>query len=383
MKVMNQIARALMPIFERKVRPGKVLMLMGARRVGKSELIENYLSDREPGSYTFLNGEEQRTADLLAERSEATFRRLLGDQKLLIIDEAQKIPDIGLKLKLLVDTMKDVAVVVTGSSMFDLTNRMGEPLVGRSTLLHLHPLAQMELAQYETYAESMSMLEERMVFGGYPELLQYPRWRDKEDYLRDLTDAYLLRDILAFDGIRKSEKLMDLLRLVAYQVGHEVSVDELANNLKGVSRNTVETYLDFLTKVFVLYKVRGFNRNLRKEVTKNHHWYFCDNGVRNALIGNFSALRLRPDAGQLWENYLMAERRKYLDYTERRVERHFWRTYDQQEIDLVEVEGTELRAFEFKWSEKAKFRVPGGWAKTYPDATFDVVKPMTHLDFIT
>lgn len=380
--VMSAIERAVMPVFAKKVRPGKVLLLMGARRVGKSELIAAYLARQEPGSYLLLNGEEQRTADLMAERSEANFRRLMGKQKLLVIDEAQKIPDIGLKLKLLVDTLKDVAVIVTGSSMFDLTNRLGEPLVGRSNMLRLHPLAQMEFSPTETFPDTMARLEERMVFGGYPELLQYPDWRDKAEYLRGMVDSYLLRDILSYDGIRKSEKLMDLLRLIAFQVGHEVGADELSNSIKGLSRNTVESYLDMLTKVFVLYKVRGYSRNMRKEVTKNHRWFFCDTGVRNAVIGNFSPFAMRPDVGQLWENYMMNERRKLIDYTERQADHYFWRTYDRQEIDLVEEEGGQVRAFEFKWLDTAKVRVPGGWAKTYPDATFDVVRPMTHLTFI-
>jgi len=379
----NHIPRALLNRFVDKVRPGKVLILLGARRVGKSELIARYLSDRDPSTFLFLNGEEQQTADLLAERSVAGYQRLLGDRKLLVIDEAQHIPEIGLKLKLIVDHMKDVAVIATGSSMFDLSNRLGEPLVGRSNTLHLFPLAQMEFGTSESYPETLARREERLIFGSYPELEQYPDWRDKEDYLREVVDAYLLRDLLEYDGVRRSEKLMDLLRLIAFQVGKEVSLDELASGLKGISRNTVETYLDLLSKVFVIYNVRGFSRNLRKEVTKTGRWYFYDNGIRNAVIGNFTRLDMRMDRGELWENYLMAERMKFLSYSRRYVNRYFWRTYDQQELDLVEEEGTELRAYEFKWSEKKAARVPGGWKRAYPEASFEVITPKNYLDFIT
>jgi len=376
------ITRALLRQFENKVRPGKVLILLGARRVGKSELIANYLDGRNPDEYLFLNGEEQQTVDLFAERSIANYQRILGHQKLLVIDEAQKIPEIGLKLKLIVDHLKDVAVIATGSSMFDLSDRLGEPLVGRSNTLRLFPLAQMEFNAYEKYPDTLARREARLIFGSYPELEQYPDWRDKEDYLREVVDAYLLRDLLEYDGVRRSEKLMDLLRLIAFQVGKEVSVDELANSLKGISRNTVETYLDLLSKVFVIYNVRGFSRNLRKEVTKSSRWYFYDNGIRNAVINNFNRLDMRLDRGELWENYLMAERMKFLSYERRHASQYFWRTYDQQELDLVEEEAGELRGFEFKWTAKRTIKAPGGWTRAYPEATFGVITPDNYLDFI-
>jgi uncharacterized protein len=376
------ITRALLRQFENKVRPGKVLILLGARRVGKSALIASYLEGRNPDEYLFLNGEEQQTVDLFAERSIANYQRILGHQKLLVIDEAQKIPEIGLKLKLIVDHLKDVAVIATGSSMFDLSDRLGEPLVGRSNTLRLFPLAQMEFNAYEKYPDTLARREERLIFGSYPELEQYPDWRDKEDYLREVADAYLLRDLLEYDGVRRSEKLMDLLRLIAFQVGKEVSLDELANGLKGISRNTVETYLDLLSKVFVIYQVRGFSRNLRKEVTKSSRWYFYDNGIRNAVINNFNRLDMRLDKGELWENYLMAERMKFLSYERRHANQYFWRTYDQQELDLVEEEAGELRGFEFKWNIRRAIKAPGGWKKAYPEATFEVITPDNYLDFI-
>ncbi|MCF8460630.1 MAG: ATP-binding protein [Flavobacteriales bacterium] len=375
------IERMLLNELRKRVRPGKVLILLGARRVGKTELINRYLEERD--DYLLLTGEDQRTVNELDERSVTNLQRIIGDKKLLVIDEAQKIPEIGVKLKLIVDHIKGVAVIATGSSVFDLSNKLGEPLVGRSTTLHLHPLAQMEFAPNEDYLATKAKLEERLIFGGYPELEQYTSWKEKERYLRDVVNAYLLRDLLEYDGIKKSDKIMALLRLIAFQVGKEVNVDELASNLKGISRNTVESYLDLLSKVFVIYKVGGFSRNLRKEVTKMNRWYFHDNGVRNAIISNFNRLDQRMDKGELWENYLMAERMKCLDYNGKYVNRCFWRTYDQQELDLVEEEAAMLRSYEFKFNPKRNVKVPGGWARAYPDATFEVINTDNYLDFIT
>jgi len=379
----KHIQRAVFNEFKLKVRPQKVLILLGARRVGKTELIKEYLAEKSPNEYLLLNGDDQQTLDLLEERSITNYKRVLGDTKLLVIDEAQKVPDIGAKLKLMVDSIEGIQIIATGSSVFDLTNKLGEPLVGRSSTLRLYPLAQLELSKEETYPVTVSKLEERLIFGGYPELEHIDSWNEKISYLDDVISSNLLRDILEYDGIKKSDKLIDLLRLIAFQVGKEVSVEELANNLKGISRNTVETYLDLLAKVFIIYKVRGFSKNLRKEIAKTSRWYFYDNGIRNALIRNFNTLNMRNDIGELWENYIMAERIKYNTYTNKLVDYYFWRTYDKQEIDLVEEEKGELRAFEFKWNVKKKIKAPGGWAKTYPDASYEVITRSNYLDFIT
>lgn len=226
---------------------------------------------------------------------------------MLAIDEAQHIPDIGMKLKLMVDEIEGLRLVVTGSSVFDLSNTLGEPLVGRSTIIQLFPLAQMEYGKYENLLETKENLEDLLIFGGYPELAHLSNNNDKITYLEGIVNSYLLKDILAYDGIKKSDKILDLLRLLAFQVGKEMSVDELSKGLKGISRNTVESYLDLLSKVFIIYKVGGYSGNLRKEVTKSNRWYFVDNGIRNAIIRNFNPLNLRMDTGELWENYLMAE----------------------------------------------------------------------------
>tara|TARA_R110002050_G_scaffold158191_2_gene286979 strand:+ start:775 stop:1923 length:1149 start_codon:yes stop_codon:yes gene_type:complete len=374
--------RAILKEFKRKLQPNKVLILLGARRVGKTALIKKYLENIPASEYLLLNGEDQRAINLLEERSITNFKRVIGNAKILIIDEAQKVPDIGAKLKLIVDEIDGIMVIATGSSVFDLSNKLGEPLVGREKTIHLFPLAQMEFSKNETYVQTTEKLEERLIFGSYPELEKIPDWNDKAEYLEGLVNSYLLKDILEFEGIKKADKIMDLLRLISFQMGKEVSVEELAKNLKGISRNTIENYLDLLSKVFILYKVTGFSRNLRKEVTKSNRWFFYDNGVRNAIIRNFNPLNLRNDIGDLWENYLMAERQKFNSYTQKRVNRYFWRTYDQQEIDLIEEEADHLSAFEFKWSPSKSPKIPGGWKNAYPEASFKVINTNNYLDFI-
>ena len=375
--------RAIFDEFKQKVRPQKVLILLGARRVGKTEFITKYLKNYASNEYLLLNGEDQKTVDAFQNRSVDNYKRILGKQKLLVIDEAQKIPEIGQKLKLIVDEIKGISVIVTGSSVFDLSNKLGEPLVGRENTIRLFPLAQLEFKQHENYIDTIGKLEERLIFGGYPELEQYTEWTEKANYLEGIVNSYLLRDILEYGGIKKADKIMDLLRLIAFQVGKEVNIEELASSLKGISRNTVESYLDLLSKVFIIYKVSGFNRNLRKEVTKMSRWYFYDNGIRNAVIRNFNNLNFRMDKGELWENYLMAERIKYNSYNNKRVNSYFWRTYDQQELDLVEEDAGILRGYEFKWNSRKKAKIPGGWKNSYPDAEFHVVNPDNYLDFIT
>ena len=378
---MEIINRAIFNEVKAQIKPGRVLLLLGARRVGKSHLLRQVISELNPSELLLLNGEDQTTIDRMAVRSVENFMVLLGNAKFLFIDEAQNIPDIGTKLKLLVDEIPTVHVIVTGSSMFELTNKLGEPLVGRSHIIQLFPFAQLEYQPYENIIETDSRLEQRLIYGSYPELIHLPDIEEKKDYLEGLVSSYLLKDILAYEGIKKADKIIDLLRLIAFQIGNEVSIDELSINLKGISRNTIESYLDLLSKVFVIYPVKGFSRNLRKEISKSNRWYFYDNGIRNALIRNYNPLSLRNDIGQLWENYLMSERMKVNAYLKRRVNTYFWRTYDQQEIDLVEESGTDLAAFEFKWN-KSKVKIPTAWKNNYSDTTFEVIHKEDYLNFV-
>ncbi|TDE46646.1 ATP-binding protein [Flavobacterium rhamnosiphilum] len=378
----NYLKRALFQDFGKKVLSNKVLILLGARRVGKTELLKNYLQTIPDGSYLQLNGEDINDANLLKERSVANYKRLLLNIDLLVIDEAQTIPDIGLILKLIVDSIDGIKIIATGSSIFDLNNTLGEPLVGRKNTLYLFPLAQMEYSKYENYKQTTEKLEERLLFGSYPELIQYSDWEDKKEYLYEIINSYLLKDILVFEGIKHADKIYDLLRLIAYQLGKEVSLQELANQLQ-MSKNTVATYLDLLSKVFIIFKVEGFSRNLRKEIVKSSRWYFYDNGIRNGIITNFNRLDFRTDVGDLWENYLAVERVKKQNYLKIKSNNYFWRTYDQQELDWLEETADKLSGFEFKWNETKKVKIPAAFAKAYPDATFEVINKSNYLDFIT
>jgi len=377
----NYLKRAIANEFNHKLLPNKVLILLGARRVGKTELINNYLQNIPSESFLKLNGEDINDASLLKERSVINYQRLLLNIDLLVIDEAQIIPDIGLILKLIVDSIPGIKVIATGSSVFDLNNKLGEPLVGRKNTVYLFPLAQIEFAPYENYKQTAENLEQRLLFGGYPELEQYTDWEDKKEYLYEIINSYLLKDILIYDGIKHSNKIYDLLRLIAYQLGKEVSLQELATQLQ-MSKNTVSNYLDLLSKVFIIFKVEGFSRNLRKEIVKSSRWYFYDNGIRNGIISNFNRLDSRTDVGDLWENYLASERVKKQNYQKIKVKNYFWRTYDQQELDWLEEIGDYLHGFEFKWNEKKKAKIPTAFAKAYPDAMFDVINKSNYLDFI-
>ncbi len=378
---MNYYSRAILKEFERKLIPNKVLILLGARRVGKTEFIKYYLQQLHPKNHLLLNGEDFNDQALLRERTKTNYARVFSGISLLVIDEAQNIPEIGLILKFIADNIEGLKIAATGSSMFDLTNKLGEPLVGRKNVLHLFPLSQIEYSEKENYKQTLENLEQRMIFGAYPELETYNEWQDKEDYLIEIRNSYLLKDILSFEGIKQSQKIYDLLRLIAFQIGKEVSLSELGQQLQ-MSKNTVAKYLDLLTKVFVLFKIDGFSRNLRKEISKSNRWYFYDNGIRNALIGNFNRLKMRNDVGELWENYLVAERIKKQHYYKLKSDNYFWRTYDQQELDWLEVNHDTLNAFEFKWNESRKVKIPTGFKKAYPEASFSVINPKNYLDFV-
>jgi uncharacterized protein len=374
-----QINRTIEKVLIERLIPSKVNLIFGTRRVGKTFLLKKILSETAFKTL-FLQGEDVDTQQLLARRSIANYQSMLQNVELLVIDEAQVIPEIGKILKLMIDNITGLRVIVTGSSAFDLAHISGEPLTGRAFFYELYPLAQQELLAHENALQTLQNLEDRLIYGGYPELWNLPFSVSKAEYLKDLLSTYLLKDIIAFEGVRNSSKIKNLLRLVAFQVGKEVSLDELGKQLQ-MSRNTVEKYLDLCSQVFILKKVEAFSRNLRKEITKSARWYFWDLGVRNALINDFRPLSLRNDKGELWENYLVSERLKSLKYQRKLVETYFWRTYDQQEIDWVEYENGQLSAYEFKW-QGGQARVPKAFAEAYPDATFSVINQDNYLPFI-
>jgi predicted AAA+ superfamily ATPase len=373
------IQRTLYARIVKQLKPNKALLLFGARRVGKTFLITQ-IAEKYGKDTLLLNGEDSDTLELLADKSIANYRRLLNKVKLLIIDEAQNIPDIGQKLKLMTDEVKGVSIIASGSSAFDLLNKVGEPLVGRSRTFYLYPFSQAELATEENLLETKQNLESRLIYGAYPDVILTGDEEQKRDYLRNIINAYLLKDILAIDGIRNSAKMHDLLRLVAFQTGNEVSFDELGTQL-GMSKNTVERYLDLLSKVFVLYRLRAYSQNLRKEISSKSKWYFYDTGIRNAVINNFSPLALRKDTGALWENYLIMERLKQINDSGKYSELFFWRTYDGQEIDLIEESDGTLKAFEFKWGNK-KPAAPVAFVKAYSQTPYQVINKTNYLNFL-
>lgn len=358
--------------------PGKVVIIYGPRRVGKTTLLKKFIDDRK--DCLFTTGEDLFVKEFLSSSSVDKLKEFVGNKAVLIIDEAQYIPSIGQNLKLIVDHMPHVTVIATGSSTFDLVNQVGEPLTGRKSVIKMYPISQLELIALENAAQTKAHLESRLIYGAYPEVITMNDDAFRKEYLHDLVSSYLLKDILAFEGIQKSKKLIDLLILLAFQIGKEVSHSELAAQLS-MSRVTIEKYLDLLEHVFVLVNIRGFSRNLRKEVTKTSRYYFCDNGIRNALINNFNPLSRRDDIGSLWENYLVMERIKKQEYERLWSNNYFWRTYDQTELDWVEERDGCLFGYEFKWEKMAK--APKLWQETYPDAKFESVNRENYLSFIS
>lgn len=373
------IDRKAKQILKNKTKPGKVVIILGARRVGKTILLKEFLKE-EKEKYIFWNGEDFAVHEILKRRSIKNYQNLIGDARLIVIDEAQMIPEAGKVLKLLIDSFDDLRIIVTGSSAFDLTNLTGEPLTGRMHEINLFPLSEAEYAAIELPEERKDNLRDRLVFGNMPELINYQNPDEKAGYLRELINSYLLKDILVFENIRNSSKLFELLKLIAFQIGNEVSFQELGKQLS-VSKNTAERYLDLLSKVFVIYRLSGFSRNLRKEIVKNSKWYFYDNGIRNAVIANFSRIEMRNDIGILWENYMISERIKHQKYSGIISNNYFWRTYDQQEIDFVEEREGKLFAYEFKWKED-KIKIPAAWKNAYPDSQFKAVTQDNYSDWL-
>ena len=376
---MDFIARTLQAKIEERLAPGKAVLIYGARRVGKTILLKEIFNKIE-GKKMLLIGEDMDVQNMLQNRSVHHYRQLFEGINLLAIDEAQSIPEIGSVIKLIIDEIPHIQVIATGSSSFDLLNKIGEPLVGRASQFLLTPFSIREIAQKQNGMELRQNLENRIVYGSYPEVVGMTSNTMKEEYLRDIVNTYLLKDILAIDGLRNTAKMNRLLQLVAFQIGSEVSYEELGKQL-GMHRETVEKYLDLLSKVFVVYKLGAFSRNMRKEVSKAGKWYFYDNGIRNAIIGDFKDANSRMDMGKLWENFFITEKLKDNQNHLLHCQFHFWRTYDQQEIDLIEEKNEVINAYEMKWGKKLP-KAPAGFMKTYTGADFNVVNPDNYLEFL-
>jgi predicted AAA+ superfamily ATPase len=361
------------------LKPGFVTGLFGARRTGKTFLMEHIKGQIGHGKTLLVQGENLDVAEILSSQRLSLLRQFIAGYDYLFIDEAQKIPSIGINLKLIADAIPEIAVLVTGSSAFDLKNEIGEPLTGRSKYFYLYPVAQLELQ--EDFLTSKENLEGRLIYGAYPQVIISKTNKEKTDILESIKNGALIKDILALDNLKDSTFIMNLLRLVAFQIGNDVSASELASGL-GVSKNTVTRYLDLLEKCYILFSLQGFSRNLRKEITKSRRYFFWDNGIRNVVISNFNRLALRDDTERLWENYCISERLKRNYYQSSLRNYYFWRTYDQKEIDLIEEYDGKLSGTEFKWTEK-KIKPPHEFLKSYPGSTYQVVHKDNYLEFIT
>ncbi|MBI4431781.1 MAG: ATP-binding protein [Candidatus Omnitrophica bacterium] len=369
-----------LPKLQKLAIPSKVALVYGPRRTGKTTLLEHFIQGlHEP--HHLVSGEDVFIQQVLSSQSIDKLKSFVGQKKWLIIDEAQKIPNIGLNLKLIIDHIPDIRVIATGSSSFDLASQVGEPLTGRKWTLRLFPLSQLELKETENTAQTKARLESRLIYGSYPDVVLCEDDEIRKRYLKEIISSYLYKDILELEGLKHSDKLVRLLQLLAFQIGKEVSFTELGTQL-AMSKNTVDRYLDLLEKAFVVYKLGGFSRNLRKEVSKNPRYYFYDTGVRNALIQNFNSLDLRNDVGQIWENYLVMERLKKQEYTGITCSNYFWRTYDRKEVDWIEEREGKLFAYEFKWRPSSKTSPPNDFIQAYPSTRFECVDSENYLKFI-
>lgn len=364
------------------LKPNKVLFIFGSRQAGKTTLLKKFLSEnKDKFRYKLDSGDD---INLHAVLGSSNFKKIIEYAKgydLIAIDEAQKIKGIGQGLKIMVDQVPNLKVIVTGSSSFDLAGQIGEPLTGRKINLALYPLSQIEMRNIYNAYELKSRLDDYLVYGSYPEVLTNEFINDKKRILEELVGSYLLKDILELEKVKSSKLLLDLLRLLAFQIGSEVSLSELGKQL-GIDGKTVARYLDLFEKSFVIINIRGFSRNLRKEITKKSKYYFLDNGIRNAIIANFNPLEIRDDVGKLWENFLVVERIKKQSYHQIYANNYFWRTWNQKEIDWVEERDGKLFGYEFKWKSKP-LKVATAWSENYPDASLEIIDKENYLEFVT
>lgn len=372
------IKRSLQNIIKKELFKGKAIIVFGPRQSGKTTLIKSIVNSLKY-SYKWLNADEADVRRLFIDATSTGLRAIIGDNKILVIDEAQRISNIGLAIKLLVDNYPEIQIIATGSSSFELSNKIKEPLTGRKFEHFLLPFSFVELVDNYGFLEEKRLLERRLIFGSYPEIVKFPGNEIKN--LNLLSDSYLYKDVLAWQNIKKPQKLEILLKGIALQLGNEVSYNELAQ-LTGLNIHTVENYIDILEKAFIVFRLNALFRNKRNELKKSKKIYFFDNGVRNAIINNFNMLDVRTDIGALWENYLMSERIKYTNYNDIFLNRYFWRTRTRQEIDYVEERDGKLFAFEFKWNPRMKYRFPRAFIENYPDNETRIVNNDNYEDFL-
>ncbi len=379
---MKEIKRDLQKVLEGKIGSGKVLILIGPRQVGKTTLLRKILSENfENNSVQYWNCDEVEVRKILSEESSARFKLLIGNSKFIVIDEAQRVQNIGLKLKILHDNFPEVQIAVTGSSALDLSNTINEPLTGRKFEYNLFPFSTNELVLNSNMLDEMKRLENRLVYGFYPDVVNNPG--EEKEILSNIVSSYLYKDVFEFQDIRKPAVIEKLVQALALQVGSEVSFNELGN-LLGIDTLTVQKYVDLLEKAYVVFHLHSYSRNVRNELKKSIKIYFYDNGVRNAVISNFSPCDLRSDIGMIWENFLISERVKNNAFHNRKAKYYFWRTTQKQEIDFIEEIDGKFSAYEFKYnSKKANVKCPLTFSNSYPEIPFSVVTKDNYLEFIS
>lgn len=357
---------------------GKAIIIMGARQVGKSTLLGTIFHDKK--DILWMTGDDLDVQELFSQMTSTRLKALLGATKILIIDEAQRIPDIGLRLKLITDQIKEVQVIATGSSSFELASKVNESLAGRKREFRMYPISFSEMVSHTNLLEELRLIPHRMIYGYYPEVVSNPG--NEAVILKELSDSFLYKDILSFESINKPDKIVRLLKALAFQIGNQVSYNEIGQ-LVGLDSKTVQRYIDILEKSYIIFRLGSFSRNLRNELKSSRKIYFWDLGIRNLLIGNLAQVENRTDAGALWENFIIAERLKRNSYNGSIAQYWFWRTQQQKEIDYLEEVDGQLEAFEFKWNDnKANVRVPESFAKTYPYAMFHVITPKNADEFL-
>jgi hypothetical protein len=374
----NMIKRILEKQIVSLLGSGKAVIIMGARQVGKSTLLDTIFNDKK--DVLWMTGDDLDIQELFSQMTSTRLKALLGSTKILIIDEAQRIPDIGLRLKLITDQIKDVQVIATGSSSFELASKVNESLAGRKREFHMHPVSFSEMVSHTNLLEELRLIPHRMIYGYYPEVVSKPG--NEAVILKELSDSFLYKDILSFENINKPDKIVRLLKALAFQISSQVSYNEIAQ-LVGLDSKTVERYIDILEKSYIIFRLGSFSRNLRNELKASRKIYFWDLGIRNLLIGNLAQVENRTDTGALWENFIIAERLKRNSYNGSIAQYWFWRTQQQKEIDYLEEANGQLNAYEFKWNEKkANIRVPESFTKAYPEASFHVITPKNVDEFL-
>jgi predicted AAA+ superfamily ATPase len=373
------ITRALQVILQERLKDTRAILLLGARRTGKTTLIKAILKTEE--KVLLLNGDEKQTRALFGpETSTESLRQLLAGYKVVFIDEAQRIDDVGIKLKLITDGIPEIKLIATGSSAFELANKINEPLTGRKWEFRLYPFSYAEMVKHHGWLKEKQLLHHRLIYGLYPEVVNSPG--KEQIILNELSEDYLFKDILIWQGIKRADKLEQLLQALAFQVGHEVTYHQLGK-LIGLDNQTIEKYINLLEQCYVIFRLPAFTRNIRKEIKRGRKIYFFDNGIRNALLANFQPIELRNDVGALWENFLVSERVKRNENIQYFSNSFFWRTTDQQEIDYIEEANGIIQAYEFKWSPLKNKRIPDIFDKAYPGSRFETIHPENFEHFLT